>query len=110
MPNTTGDGLFFGGGAKLLFAQFIGVVAVGAFTLGVGLIAWGIIRLIMGVRVSPEEEMEGLDVGEHGITAYPDFQLAARATSVLGYPMVPMSQGTAEAIGKAMLQEKEENG
>ncbi|HEX3033991.1 MAG TPA: ammonium transporter, partial [Thermodesulfobacteriota bacterium] len=91
MPNTTGDGLFFGGGAKLLFAQFIGVVAVGAFTLGVGLIAWGIIRLIMGVRVSPEEEMEGLDVGEHGITAYPDFQVAARATSVLGYPMVPMS-------------------
>jgi Amt family ammonium transporter len=109
MPNTTGDGLFFGGGTKLLFAQFIGIVAVGAFTLGIGLIAWGIIKLFMGIRVSAEEEVEGLDIGEHGITAYPDFQLASSALYAMGYPMVPiMSQKRADALGKAILEEGEE--
>jgi hypothetical protein len=34
---------------------------------------WYAIKLAMGVRVGEEEEIEGLDVGEHGITAYPDF-------------------------------------
>jgi Amt family ammonium transporter len=33
-----------------------------------------IIKLIFGLRVSPEEESEGLDIGEHGNVAYPDFQ------------------------------------
>lgn len=72
-PGTTGDGLFFGGGAKLLGAQAIGVLAVGAFTLVGSFIIWGIIKAIMGMRVSPEEEQEGLDYGEHGNIAYPDF-------------------------------------
>jgi Amt family ammonium transporter len=84
MPVTTGNGLLFGGGGKLLFAQFVGVVSVGAFTLGVGLIAWGIIKVIIGVRVSPEEEHDGLDIGEHGMEAYPDFQaVAERSESVV---------------------------
>lgn len=109
MPNTTGNGLLFGGGTKLLLAQLIGVIAVGAFTLGVGLVAWGIIKLAVGIRVSPEEEVEGLDIGEHGITAYPDFQLASSALYATGYPLVPiMSQKKAQAIGKAILEEGEE--
>jgi len=84
MPGTTGNGLLYGGGGKLLFAQFVGVVSVGAFTLGVGLIAWGIIKVIIGVRVSPEEEHDGLDIGEHGMEAYPDFQaVAERSESVV---------------------------
>lgn len=72
-PGTTGDGLFFGGGAKLLGTQAVGVVAVGGFTLVGSFILWGIIKAIMGMRVSPEEEQEGLDYGEHGNIAYPDF-------------------------------------
>ncbi len=103
LPNTTGDGLFFGGGANLFTAQLIGVLAVGAFTLGVGLIAWYVIKLVMGVRVSPEEELEGLDIGEHGQTAYPDFQLATSGGGVVGF-----SKLQAEAVGKAILQEGEE--
>jgi Amt family ammonium transporter len=77
LPNTTGNGLLFGGGTKLLMAQLIGVLGAGVFTFAVSLLAWGLLKATLGIRVSPEEEMEGLDVGEHGITAYPDFQLAS---------------------------------
>jgi len=68
------NGLFFGGGFEQLWKQLVGVVSVGAYTLGIGLIAWAIIKAVMGLRVSAEEEFEGLDIGEHGNAAYPDFQ------------------------------------
>lgn len=70
----TGNGLFFGGGFKLLGSQAIGVVAVGVFTFTVALFIWYIIKQILGMRVSREEELTGLDLGEHGSKAYPDFQ------------------------------------
>ncbi|MCS6926210.1 MAG: ammonium transporter [Candidatus Binatia bacterium] len=69
------NGLFFGGGVTQLWNQLVGVVAVGAYTFGVGLLAWAIIKAVMGIRVSEEEEIEGLDLGEHGNLAYPDFQV-----------------------------------
>lgn len=72
-PNTTGNGLFFGGGTKLLFAQLVGVVGVGAFVLIASFVLWKIIDATIGIRVSAEEEIEGLDIGEHGNIAYPDF-------------------------------------
>jgi ammonium transporter, Amt family len=72
-PNTTGNGLLFGGGAKLLTAQLTGVVAVGVFVLVTSAIAWYVIKAIMGLRVTLHEEIEGLDLGEHGNQAYPDF-------------------------------------
>jgi Amt family ammonium transporter len=77
MPGTTGNGLFFGGGTKLLMAQATGVVAVGVFTLSISLVAWALIKAFMGIRVSATEEMEGLDMGEHGISAYPDFAVSS---------------------------------
>ncbi|MBI3120877.1 MAG: ammonium transporter, partial [candidate division NC10 bacterium] len=77
LPNTTGNGLFFGGGMKLLIAQIVGIVGAGVFTFAVSLVVWGVLKATIGIRVSPEEEMEGLDIGEHGITAYPDFQVAS---------------------------------
>ncbi|HSV97326.1 MAG TPA: ammonium transporter [Spirochaetota bacterium] len=70
----TGNGLFFGGGLKLLGAQAVGALAVGAFTFSLAFAVWYIIRLVMGMRVSREEEIAGLDLGEHGMKAYPDFQ------------------------------------
>jgi Amt family ammonium transporter len=74
-PGTTGNGLFFGGGVTLLWNQLIGVAAVGAAVFIVSLVVWFAIRATIGVRVSEEEEMEGLDIGEHGNRAYPDFVL-----------------------------------
>ena len=73
-PGTTGNGLFFGGGPNLLFAQLVGVVAVGAFIFSASFLGWHLIKATMGIRVSPEEEMAGLDIGEHGIMAYPEFR------------------------------------
>ncbi len=70
----TGNGLFFGGGMKLLGAQAIGVLAVGAFTFIVAFAVWFVIKLVMGIKVSREEEIQGLDLGEHGMKGYPDFQ------------------------------------
>jgi len=73
LANTTGDGLFFGGGAKLLMAQLTGVGAVAIFTLAASALAWWLVKATMGIRVSAQEEIEGLDIGEHGNSAYPDF-------------------------------------
>jgi Amt family ammonium transporter len=85
-PNTTGNGLFFGGGASLLMAQLAGVIGVGAFVFSVSLIFWKIIGATIGIRVSAEEEIEGLDIGEHGNIAYPDFVTVAARGSVLVDP------------------------
>jgi ammonium transporter, Amt family len=70
----TGNGLFFGGGLKLFGVQALAVVAVGAFTFIAASIVWYIIKAVMGLRVTREEEIQGLDIGEHGMKAYPDFQ------------------------------------
>ncbi len=72
-PNTTGNGLFFGGGTKLLMAQMTGVLAVAVFTLVTSAVAWYVIKALFGLRVTLQEEIEGLDIGEHGNQAYPDF-------------------------------------
>lgn len=68
-------GLFYGGGMKSLIDQLIGVVAVGAFTFIASYIVWTILKFTMGIRVSREEEIRGLDIGEHGMEAYADFQI-----------------------------------
>ncbi|HHZ93427.1 TPA: ammonium transporter [Candidatus Poribacteria bacterium] len=67
------DGLFNGGGVGLLVSQFIGVVAVGAFTFVLALIVWTIIKAIpgFGLRVDQEGETTGLDISEMGMEAYP---------------------------------------
>ena len=70
-PGTTGNGLLFGGGAKLLLAQATGVVTVGLFVAVAATVFWGLLKALLGIRVSAEEELEGLDLGEHGISAYP---------------------------------------
>src|SRR3972149_1244962 len=66
-------GLFYGGGTAQLFAQIKGIVAVGVYVVVVSLICWSVIKAVMGLRVGAEEESEGLDIGEHGMQAYPDF-------------------------------------
>ena len=69
----TQNGLFFGGGFALLGKQALGVVAVGGFVFAASIGIWLLIKATMGIRVSAQEEIEGLDVGEHGNHAYPDF-------------------------------------
>lgn len=66
-------GLFFGGGLKQLQIQLTGIIAVGIFVLVVSYLTWQLLKATMGIRVSIQEEIEGLDIGEHGQTTYPEF-------------------------------------
>ena len=68
------DGLFFGGGFDQLVPQVLGVAAVFSFTFLSSLLLFFIVKKTIGLRVSPEEEEEGLDISEHGNEAYPGFQ------------------------------------
>jgi len=80
-----GNGLFFGGGTKLFMAQLSGVISVAAYTFIISFIIWTILKAVMGIRVSLQEEIEGLDIGEHGNSAYPEFLSRKPAYSFLGF-------------------------
>lgn len=70
-PGSTGNGLFFEGGGSLLWAQIKGVFFVGVYVFVGSLIIWYVLKLVMGIRVTPDEEVEGLDLSEMGMEAYP---------------------------------------
>ena len=71
------SGVFFGGGFSLLWAQFVGVIAVLVWCLVTGFILFYGIKAITGLRVTEEEEQVGLDLEEHGASAYPDFNVSS---------------------------------
>ena len=68
-------GLFYGGGIHQLFVQAVGVVTAFTWAFGLGLLLFWILSKTIGLRVSAEEEMKGLDIGEHGMEAYSGFQI-----------------------------------
>ena len=68
-------GLFMGGNADQLKAQAIGVGAVFGWAIVTGAVLFIVIKSTVGLRVSPEEEREGLDYGEHGNEAYHGFEM-----------------------------------
>lgn len=70
------NGLFYGGGFGPLGIQLLGILAVGAFVFVSTYVIWWILKKTVGIRVSREEEIAGLDIGEHGNYAYPDFMPA----------------------------------
>jgi Amt family ammonium transporter len=74
------NGLFYGGSGELLWHQFLGVlftiVWCGAFTVIIGLA----IKYTMGWRISPDEEIDGIDFAQHGEAAY---DLEGRTSSAL---------------------------
>ncbi|MEQ9617919.1 MAG: ammonium transporter [Deltaproteobacteria bacterium] len=74
---TLAVGIFSTNPEHSFITQLIGVAAYGVFTVVCALILFLLIKVSMGLRVSQEEEMEGLDLGEHGMMAYPDFQQIA---------------------------------
>lgn len=67
------NGLLFGGGIKQLEVQAVGVISVGAFVFISSSVIWIFIKNTIGLRVSVKEELNGLDTGEHGNEAYPEF-------------------------------------
>ncbi len=69
----TVNGLLSGGGWHLFVIQVIGVLACGVFVFTLSSLAWLILKVTVGIRVSLQEEIIGLDIGEHGNSAYPEF-------------------------------------
>ena len=67
-------GLFYGGGFKMLGVQTLGVLAVAAWVIVTTVVLFTILKKTIGLRVSPQEELAGLDIEEHGLaSAYADF-------------------------------------
>ncbi|MEI3244621.1 MAG: ammonium transporter [Lachnospiraceae bacterium] len=82
--NDTFTGLFYGGGFALLGKQLIGFFAVAAWTAVTITIAFLVIRATVGLRVTEEEEIEGLDPTEHGLaSAYSGFSLMDVSNSMI---------------------------
>ena len=69
------SGLFYGGGLKQLGVQALGAGAAFVWAFGMGLILFYAISKTIGLRVTAEEELKGLDIGEHGMEAYAGFQV-----------------------------------
>jgi Amt family ammonium transporter len=62
----TNDGASFSG-------QIIGALTIFVWVFGASFVTWLVIKMIMGIRVSEEEEYEGVDLAECGMEAYPEF-------------------------------------
>lgn len=66
-----GLGIFNGGGSAQLFAQLVGGLAYAIWAVVLSFFVFGVLKYTMGLRVSEEEEVAGLDISEHGSIAYP---------------------------------------
>lgn len=66
-------GLLMGGGFGQLMTQLIGIAAVGGMTVLLSTLFWYALKFTLGIRVTAQEEFEGLDIGEHGMEAYSGF-------------------------------------
>ncbi len=69
------SGLFYGHGFAQLGTQIIGVLAAFAWAFGLGLVLFLAVKYSIGLRVSREDEVKGLDITEHGMEAYDSFQI-----------------------------------
>ena len=68
------DGLLYGGGVHHLLIQLLGIACIAGWTIITMTIVFTVLKKTIGLRVSAQEEMEGLDSSEHGLeSGYPDF-------------------------------------
>jgi len=79
---STGNGLFYGGGFTLLGSQLIGILCTAVFVFPVSLLIWYAIKKTIGLRVQLYEEIQGLDVFEHGHSAYPEYVIRKPVYSI----------------------------
>jgi Amt family ammonium transporter len=73
-------------GSANIVHQLIGIVAIGVFTVVFSAVVWFILQATIGLRVTSEEELKGLDIGEHGMEAYTGFVKETDVTGS-GFPM-----------------------
>ena len=96
-------GLFYGGGFQVLEAQIIGSFTICFCTFAIAMIVFGILHAFNRLRISKEGELEGLDLHEHGISAYPEYVISALAAprgmprDTVGYIPSGSSNGARES-------------
>lgn len=95
---TLAAGIFNIGGTttKIIGVQLLGIGACFAWTFTTAFIMFKLIDMTVGLRVSPEEELEGLDFTEHGGNAYPDFEVSSYGG------MVPAKASASPALQEGM--------
>ncbi len=88
-----------------LGVQALGAAAAFLWTFPLAYLTFKVIKMTVGLRVSVEEEIEGLDVGEHGESAYPDFVLVVGAPSVTrkGAPHASLAYGVESHLAKGQV-------
>ena len=90
------DGLFYGGGTKLLLTQLIGVVSVVLYTAAALFILFKILDHTLGLRVPEEDEISGLDISEHNLSSsYADFLPAPEHFTRIATTLAPVEPVTA---------------
>jgi Amt family ammonium transporter len=72
---TLAVGIFSMNTEHTFLKQLTGVAAYGVVTFSLALLLFWILKMLVGIRVPAEEELQGLDIGEHGMEAYPGFQI-----------------------------------
>ena len=91
-------GLFYGGGMGQLAAEIIGAVACIAFTFTAFHVFFKIVGYLVGNRVSAAVELEGLDIGEIGVQAYPEFLPAAPGVTTAQPEVIPVAASSSVPI------------
>jgi ammonium transporter, Amt family len=96
-------GLFYSGSASQLWVQFYGVAATIGFTFTASFIVFAAIKYTVGLRVSEEEELRGLDISEHGMFGYPErfIEVPGAEPEDLPHTPAPAPAGTATATDPA---------
>jgi Amt family ammonium transporter len=94
---TLAAGIFNIGGTsmKIIGVQLLGIGACFLWVFPTAFVMFKIIHMTIGLRVSPEEEIEGLDFSEHGGNAYPDFEVSHAGGMASGVPTLAKSAAVA---------------
>ena len=93
-------GLLYGGGMQVLMAQAIGSAIVASATFGVSFLIMALVNATGYLRVSREGELEGLDLHEHGISAYPEYVIASWGLPAGQSSIVPSDHGVSTTTTK----------
>ena len=74
------NGLFYGGGFAQLGVQLVGTLVISAWAFGTAYALFSLLKVTMGIRVTEREELEGMDISEHGTISYPEFGFSSTPT------------------------------
>jgi Amt family ammonium transporter len=92
-------GLFYGGGFTQLGVQALGIVASGGFVFLTSYAVFALLKATIGLRVKPEEELNGLDISEHGVYGYSEQLVATDYQNGNGATVVPDSLERRGTVG-----------